>query len=209
MRNLCVVVCAAALAQAAFGQVQLVSQSRTLSPSGTPPPASFGPWTGSGSENFSDQGSRGASQTSDLSVTGATFSMSGGGSNGIGLTTLNFVFIAQPGVQFSLTGNTQFLAGPPYPVSGYGTLTFTGPGVNISTPNFGIFTTIPWSYSGVLAGGTYTLHVEATGSGGLQQGTRYYGAGIIQGSLVLTPTPGAAGLLACCGAAIGRKRRRE
>jgi hypothetical protein len=190
-------------AAAAYGQVGLVAQARSVP--GSPPASGFGFYSAS-----SSGGSSSLAQTSDLSVTGATFDLSAGGSGSGagGQTNLSFTFEVFTAVQFTLSGTIAFYQGPEAGTGG-GTVRLLGPGTDLQGPAFGIFATLPYSFSGTLNPGIYTLTADAHGMGvNGHNGSPRAGGGRTIGTLTLTPTPGAAAAL-LMGAAAGLSRRRR
>ena len=118
-----------------------------------------------------------------------------------------FFFDAAPGTAFTLSGTVHFGAGPPGPVGGGGVVRLTGPGVNISGPDMVWWSSANYNHAGVLTGGTYRLEITAFGSGGVMQSRWWTGSGSNIGSLVLSPAPGSAALLALPALAVLRRRR--
>ncbi|MFT3685663.1 MAG: hypothetical protein QM783_12175 [Phycisphaerales bacterium] len=205
MRSIVVAFGACVLSAAAYGQVGLVAQARSVSGGISVPPASgFGLYSAS-----SPGSSNNAAQTSDLSVTGATFDLSAGasGAGSSALTNLSFTFEVFQSVQFTLSGTIQFNQGP-MAGGGGGSVHLTGPGVDLLGPTFGIFTTLPYNFSGTLNPGVYTLTANANGTGITEMGHARSGSGHTIGTLTLTPTPGAAATL-LLGATAGLSRRRR
>jgi hypothetical protein len=205
MRSTVVAFGACVLSAAAYGQVGLVAQARSVSGGTAVPPASgFGLYSASSPGTSSH-----AEQTSNLTVTGATFDLSAGASgNGHSAgTNLSFTFEVFQSVQFTLSGTIEFFQGP-MAGSGGGSVHLTGPGVDLQGPTFGIFTTLPFDFSGTLNPGVYTLTVDAHGSGINTAGFPQPGSGHTIGTLTLTPTPGAAAAL-LLGATAGLSRRRR
>jgi len=192
-----------------LGQVTLVSQQRATNPTTTGPAAGFGPYTSSGATSDPMFGSAAdASQTSDLSVTGATFNMvaNGTGSLGTGTSTLTFVFNAVAGVQYTLNATGYQAGGPGSFANSLVTISLTGPGVN-DHETVANFTDVSIHTGGTLSGGTYTLAITAWGDGDRHQGHDWTGSGTVIGTLTLSPTPGAAALLGLTAIPASRRRR--
>lgn len=205
MRSTVVAFGACLLSVAAYGQVGLVSQARSLGGNPVPPASGFGLYSVSWTS-----GSSHAEQTSDLGVTGATFDLSAGGSGSGsgGQTNLSFTFEVFTAVQFTLSGSIQFNQGPEAGTGG-GTVRLLGPGTDLQGPAFGMFQTIPYNFSGTLNPGIYTLTASAYGQGiNGHNGSPRGGGGDTIGTLTLTPTPGAAAVLGLGGLVAARRRRR-
>ncbi|MFT3685721.1 MAG: hypothetical protein QM783_12475 [Phycisphaerales bacterium] len=198
------------LADASFGQATFVSQSRSVNPAGVSSPApGFGPYSASGS--YTNEGGSGASagQTSDLTITGATFDMgaTGNGGGNAGSSILVFSFTVLPGTTYTLVANGFQDGGPGSYGFGTTSVTFTGPGVNDQSVIAG-FNYMSLNTSGTLSGGLYTLTVEVHGYGNHLQSRDWPGTANANGALTLVPTPTVAAALGLSGFATLRRRRR-
>ncbi|MFT3685722.1 MAG: hypothetical protein QM783_12480 [Phycisphaerales bacterium] len=209
IRSFAVITPILALTAASFGQVTLVSQSRSIDPNTIGPAAGFGPYADSASiSNQMFNTAASASQTSDLSITGATFHMgaSGTGSGSHSTSLLTFTFNALPGVMYTLDGTGDQGGGPGTFVSGSISISLIGPGVN-DHETITNFHAVSIHTLGTLSGGEYTLTISVQGFGTFQQGSPRTGSAFFDGALTLTPTPGAAALLALAAIPTSRRRR--
>jgi len=147
-----------------------------------------------------------ARQLSNLSLTGAAFQLSCGGTSSTSTELIVTIYLEEA-TPYWIDVTLGFGGGPGSPGSGYGSFRLTGADININR-TAGWMTDNRIQQSGLLVGGSYQLRVSADSSGGYQQSHWWPGSGSAVGFLQLgVPAPSSGALLGIAAVACLRRRR--